>query len=375
MESRAERLETAGTIAGQVAHDFNNLLAPLVVYPEFIRDELPVDHPAKTYLDRIEEAAQKMAHINQDLLTMGRRGHYNQKIINLNSIVKQTISGLKPFPFSLAIDEKLEPNLMNFMGGSAQIYRAIFNLLNNAKESMHDDGRILVRTENYYVDNISLAYDCIPRGEYIKLTISDTGHGISDDIVQKIFDPFFTTKSTSRKRGSGLGLSVVDAVIRDHKGYIDLNSKIDEGTSFYIYLPAVRESLEGQESDLTSGGDEKILVVDDDEIQREVSSKLLLKLGYKVSTVESGEEAIEFVKKKPQDLLILDMVMPAGMDGTETYRQILRINPSQKAIIVSGFSESDRVLVVQKMGAKQFIKKPFTAEIMATAIRNELDIK
>ncbi|MCP4704864.1 MAG: PAS domain S-box protein, partial [candidate division Zixibacteria bacterium] len=285
MESRAGRLEMAGTIAGQVAHDFNNLLAPLVVYPGFVRDELPIDHPSKHYLDRIEEAAQKMANINQDLLTMGRRGHFDQKILNLNMIVKQAVTGIEPLPWTLTINLDLDPNIMNFRGGGAQIYRIIINLLNNAKESMQDDGHITVKTENYYVDDISIAYDRVPKGEYIKLTISDNGHGIADDIVQNIFDPFFTSKTANKKRGSGLGLSVVDAVIRDHLGFIDLSTELNEGTSFYIYFPAIRESIDNSEIDLACGGNESILVVDDDELQREVSSKLLQRLGYKVSTV------------------------------------------------------------------------------------------
>ncbi|MCP4650323.1 MAG: response regulator, partial [PVC group bacterium] len=135
-----------------------------------------------------------------------------------------------------------------------------------------------------------------------------------------------------------------------------------------------RESIDNSEIDLACGGNESILVVDDDELQREVSSKLLQRLGYKVSTVESGEEAIRFMNKIPQDVLILDMVMPPGIDGTETYRQIRKIYPGQKAIVVSGFSESDRVIEIQKMGVKQFIKKPFTANVLAMAIRSELDI-
>jgi len=373
LESRAERLETAGTIAGQVAHDFNNLLAPLMAYPDFIRDELPRNHPSLQYLDQIEKAAQKIADINQDLLAMGRRGHYNQVVLNINTVVQHAFSELKPYPNTLACELDLSDDLMDILGGGAQLYRMISNLLYNAKDAIQDIGQITVRTENYYVDDVSVVYGRVPKGEYVKLTISDTGCGIPDDIVQKIFDPFFTTKATDKKRGSGLGMSVVDSVIKDHNGYIDLSTKVGKGTSFYIYFPITRESMDGRDSVETCGGNELILVIDDDVVQREVSTQLLKKLGYKVNSVESGEKAIEYLQENAQDLVIVDMVMPGGIDGAETYRHILEISPHQKAIILSGFSESDRVLEAQKLGAGAFVRKPVTKKSIANAVRTELD--
>ncbi|RKX22879.1 MAG: hypothetical protein DRP35_00845 [Candidatus Zixiibacteriota bacterium] len=373
LESRAQRLETAGTIAGQVAHDFNNLLAPLMAYPEIIRDELPKNHSTLKYLDQIEQASHKIAEINQDLLTMGRRGHYNQNVLNLNTIIQNSLEELKPYSKTLAFEINLSDDLMDILGGGAQLHRMISNLLHNAIDAMQDIGQITIKTENYYVDDVSIVYGLVPKGEYVKLTISDTGCGISDDIVQKIFDPFFTSKTTDKKRGSGLGMSVVDAVIKDHNGYIDLSTKIGEGTSFYIYFPITRESMDNQVSGKICGGNETILIVDDDDMQREVSSQMLKKLGYKISTVKNGEKAVEFLRENPQNLVILDMVMPNGIDGTETYRQILEINSDQKAIILSGYSESDRVFEVQKLGAGAYVKKPITKKVIGAAVRTELD--
>jgi CheY-like chemotaxis protein len=230
-----------------------------------------------------------------------------------------------------------------------------------------------MKTENYYADDTSVAYGRVPKGEYVKLTVSDNGCGIPDDIILKILDPFFSTKTTDKKRGSGLGLSVVDAVMRDHNGYLDLDSTVGHGTSFFLYFPVTREEAGEVESEYRAGGDEKVLVVDDDEIQREVTTQLLQKLGYRVNSVECGETALEFLRNAPQDLVILDMVMPGGIDGTETYRRILEISPQQKAIILSGFSESDRVLKVQKLGAGAFVRKPVSKRAIAAAIRSELD--
>ena len=373
LESRAERLEMAGTIAGQVAHDFNNLLAPLMAYPELIRDELPRNHSTLEYLDQIEEASHKIADINQDLLAMGRRGHHNQEVLNLNTVVQHALSELEPYPETLAFEIDLSDDLADILGGGAQLHRMIGNLLHNAMDAMQDIGQITVKTENYYVDNVSIVYGRVPKGKYVKLTISDTGCGIPDDIIQKIFDPFFTSKTTDKKRGSGLGLSVVDAVVKDQNGHIDLSTKVGEGTSFYVYFPVTRKSADSRDSIEAFGGNESILVVDDDDTQREVSSRLLTKLGYDVSSVESGEQAIEFLRENPQDLVILDMVMPGGIDGAEIYRRILEVSPNQKAIIMSGFSESDRVIEAQKLGVGAFVRKPVTKSVIGTAVRTELD--
>lgn len=373
LESRAERLETAGTIAGQVAHDFNNLLAPIMAYPEFIHDELPHDNQAHAFLDAIESAAKKIADINQDLLTMGRRGHYSLEVINLNRIVLQAVLGMESRSDTVIYNTDLCEDLMSIKGGDAQIHRMLLNLLVNAQDAMEDMGQITIKTENYYADDTSVAFGRVPRGEYVKLTVSDNGCGIPDDIIEKILDPFFTTKTADRKRGSGLGLSVVDAVVKDHNGYLDLRSKVGHGTSFYLYFPVTREDSGIDESEHLAGGTEKVLVVDDDETQREVVLKLLKKLGYRVSSVESGERAIEFLVENPQDLVVLDMIMPGGIDGTETYRQILDINPHQKAIILSGLSESDRVLEAQMLGAGAFVRKPVTKSVIAAAVRTELD--
>lgn len=375
LASRAQRLETAGKIAGQVAHDFNNLLGPMIAYPEMIREELPADHSILPFIKDIENAAQQIAEINQQLLTLGRRGHYNQTILNLNHIVRQAVRDLGMLPDTLICELDLPENLFNIRGGSAQLHRVISNLLNNARDAMRDIGQITIKTENYYVDDVSITYERVPKGEYVKLTIADTGCGISDNIIQKIFDPFFTTKTTDKKRGSGLGMSVVDAVIKDHNGYIDLSTKVGQGTSFYIYFPITRAAIDNHDSEIIAGGNEKILIVDDDDLQRKVSKQLLAKLGYEVTTVESGEKAVELVRDNPQDLLVLDMIMPPGIDGTETYRRVSQINPSQKAIIVSGFSESNRVFEAHKLGVGAFVRKPLTQKALAAAVRTELDRK
>ncbi len=373
LESRAARLETAGTIAGQVAHDFNNLLAPIMAYPEFIHEDLPRDSQAHAYLDSIENAARRIAEINQDLLTMGRRGHYSQSVLNLNRLVRHAVREMATPANTVTFETDLCEDLMNIKGGNAQIHRMLANLLVNARDAVQEIGCVTIKTENFYADDTSIAYGRVPRGEYVRLTVSDNGCGIPDDIIQRILDPFFSTKKTNKKRGSGLGLSVVDAVMKDHNGYIDLYTSVGHGTSFFLYFPVTRVGADESESETVADGTETILVVDDDDIQREVLSQLLARLGYKVSLVNSGERAVEFLRRNPQDLVILDMVMPEGIDGAETYRRILNVNGSQKAIIVSGFSESERVKAVQELGAGAFVRKPVSKKVLAAAVRTELD--
>ncbi|RKX18930.1 MAG: hypothetical protein DRP51_08295 [Candidatus Zixiibacteriota bacterium] len=374
-ESRALRLESAGRVAGQIAHDFNNLLAPLVAYPDFIKEGLPANHPTLKYINDMEKSANQIAEINQQLLTLSRRGHYNQEILNLNEVIQFAIEEMGILPQTVVIETNFARNLMNIKGGASQINRILFNLIHNARDAMQDVGNICIKTENYYADNPTTNFGYIPKGEYIKVTISDIGCGIPEDICLNIFEPFFTTKSSDKRRGSGLGLSVVDAVMKDHDGYIDLQSSVGDGTSFYLYFPITRETIDSACEDEILGGTESILIVDDDKTQCDVALKLLKKLGYNATAINSGEQTVKYLKKNPQDLLLLDMIMPDGIDGTETFRQVIEMYPNQKAIIVSGYAESSRVEEARQLGIEMYIRKPLTLKLVASCIRKVLDKK
>jgi CheY-like chemotaxis protein len=356
-----------------VAHDFNNLLGPLVTYPDFIIRDLPPGHRAIPLLNDIRTASERMADINQQLLTLSRRGHYTQEAVNINDIILQALKQLQPVQEELVIRTDLSGNLMNIKAGPSQIHRVILNLIENARDAMNDVGQLTVRTENFYLDRSEKKYGEVPKGEYVKLTISDTGCGIPPEVQPKIFDPFFSTKTSDKKRGSGLGLSVVDSIVKDHNGYLDFQSSPGKGTSFHLYFPITRESIDISADEEVAGGTESVLVVDDDGIQREVILKLLGELGYTACAAESGEKAVELLADQPHDLLLLDMVMPSGIDGTETYREALKLRPSQKAIIVSGFSETERVKEALDLGAGEYMRKPLTLKAIAAAVRKELD--
>lgn len=242
LENRAQRLETAGQVAGQVAHDFNNLLAPLVSYPELIRDSLTVDHPALTYLTSIEKAAARIADINQQLLTLGRRGHFHEELVNLNEIAAQVVQDTKITDTCPNCILNLGEPLQHISGSAAQLHRVIANLLVNARDAVVDNpagnGRIVVTTENVTLTASSDQNSSLPAGQFVRLSVSDNGCGIAPADLERIFDPFFTTKKTDRRRGSGLGLSVVNSVVQDHGGHIDVSSRRGEGTTFSVYFPA-----------------------------------------------------------------------------------------------------------------------------------------
>jgi CheY-like chemotaxis protein len=250
------------------------------------------------------------------------------------------------------------------------------NLVSNAAEAMPEGGTITIRTSNEYIDTPRQGYDIVEEGDYVVFHISDTGIGIPEKDLKRIFEPFYTKKIMGRS-GTGLGMSVVWATVKDHKGYIDVVSTTGSGTTFTLYFPATRE-IESQDADVWSFKDymakgERILVVDDVSEQRQIASVMLRRLGYAVESAASGEEAVAMAKQDTPDLVVLDMIMDPGMDGLETYRQLLDINAGQKAIIASGFSESEKVRTALRIGAGAYLKKPYLLEKIGMAVRAELD--
>jgi two-component system cell cycle sensor histidine kinase/response regulator CckA len=381
--NRAEKMESLGTLAGGVAHDLNNVLGVLVGYSELIREELPVDSSLKKYADNLLQSSMKASAIIQDLLTLARRGVSVSKVVDLNRLVFDYLRSLeftklKSYHPNVKIWTELEDGLLNIKGSPIHLGKTIMNLVSNASESISDHGEITIKTANRYLDHPIRGYDTMEEGDYVLLLVSDTGIGISANDLGKIFEPFYTKKVMGRS-GTGLGLAVVWGTVKDHSGYIDVRSEEGKGTTFTLYFPVTREEpakFEKATSPIAyrSRG-ESILVVDDVKEQREMVMNMLGKLGYQVAAIAGGEEAVEYLKNKKADLIVLDMIMDPGIDGMETYRRILEINPGQKAVIVSGFSETDRVRNAQKMGAGAFVRKPYILEKIGLAVRKELDRK
>ncbi len=382
---RARQMEAIGTLAGGVAHDLNNILSGIVSYPDLLLMQLPEDSPLRRPISTIQESGEKAAAIVQDLLTLARRGVAAKETINLNSVILDYLGSpefakLRSFHPEVQIKTDLKQDVLSISGSPVHLSKMLMNLVSNGAEAMPEGGTLSIGTENRYVDRPAGWYDTIQEGDYTVLTVADGGVGMTDDEIERIFEPFYT-KKVMGKSGTGLGMAVVWGTVKDHSGYIDISSSPGNGTTFTIYFPATREKREKIEglpflhSEDYMGNGESILVIDDVMQQREIASWILSELGYSVNTASSGEEALEYLRNNSTDLVILDMIMDPGIDGLETYKRILELHPGQKAIISSGFSETDRVKRAQEMGAGQYIRKPYTLNKIGMAVKKALGLE
>ena len=377
---QAKKMKAIGTLAGGVAHDLNNILSGIVSYPDLILIDLPKDSPLVEPLRTIQESGKKAAAIVQDLLTLARRGVSISEVVNLNDIINEYLESpqlakLKSFHPLVEVQTHLDSALLNIKGSPVHLSKTVMNLVSNAAEAMLEGGTIIIRAENQYIDQPIKGYDDVEEGDYVVLTVSDSGIGIPPEEISQIFEPFYTKKVMGRS-GTGLGMAVVWGTVKDHKGYIHVESGIGRLTTFKLYFPVTREKEAKYNANKQSvdyhGNGESILVVDDVKEQREIASKILSQLGYSVTTAESGEQALELLKKGPVDLVVLDMIMVPGIDGLETYERIIELNPKQRAIIASGYSETDRVKKAQRLGAGKYVKKPYTVRKIGLAVKGEL---
>jgi CheY-like chemotaxis protein len=373
-------MESLGLLAGGVAHDLNNILSGIVSYPELLLLDLPEESKFRKPIETIQDSGHRAAAIVEDLLTVARGVATTKEPLNLNDLVGDYLHSpefnkLNQFHPIITIKTNLGSDLFNVNGSPVHIRKAVMNLVSNASEAIEGSGNVTISTMNRYIDRPLRGYDDVYIGEYVVLSVSDDGSGISSDDLERIFEPFYTKKVMGRS-GTGLGLAVVWNVVQDHKGYIDVTTG-KNGTTFRLYFPITREKISGKNLAITiedfKGDGETILVVDDVASQRDISCKMLDTLGYKTKAVSSGEEAVEYLKENAVDLLLLDMIMDPGLNGRETYERVIRNHPNQKAIIISGFTETNDVKKAQKLGAGKYIKKPVTLEKIGLAVKEELE--
>jgi len=378
--NRAGKMEALGQLAGGVAHDLNNVLGILTGYSELLLMEIPKGQRARGHVEKILHSTEKGAAIIQDLLTLARRGVTVADVVNLNDIVTVFLKTpifekIKAHHPRVTFRTECDRSLLNIKGSTVHLEKTLMNLVSNAAESIAGAGEVFIRTQSRYLDKAVRGYDEVKEGDYAVLTVSDTGMGIAVENREKIFEPFYTKKTMGRS-GTGLGLAIVWGTVKDHNGYIDVKSNLGEGTTFTLYFPVTREELiapqQKEPIERYMGNGESVLVVDDIAEQRDIASRLLTQLGYKVQAFSSGEEAVEYLKHHKADILVLDMIMAPGIDGLETYVRVLEIHPKQKAILVSGFSETDRVREAQRRGAGAYVKKPYLTGKIGLAIRDEL---
>ncbi|WP_319409474.1 histidine kinase N-terminal 7TM domain-containing protein [uncultured Desulfosarcina sp.] len=378
---RVEKMEVIGTLAGGVAHDLNNILSGLVGYPELLLMDLQENSHLRKPLLTIQKSGEKASAIVQDLLTLTRRGVAVSEVVNLNHIISDYLESPEQekvayYNPDVRIEADLDADLLHIIGSPVHLSKTVMNIVKNASEAMPQGGKIHISTCNQYLDTSINGYDYIDEGDYVVLSVSDTGTGISPEDKERIFEPFYT-KKVMGKSGTGLGMAVVWGTVKDHNGYIDVQSIEGKGTTFRLYFPITRKGLSEEKSALPienyRGTGESILIVDDVEEQRELASSMLQKIGYRVHIVRSGEEAIDYLTTNEVDILLLDMIMAPGMDGLDTYKKIIELHPNQKAIIASGYSETERVKELQRLGAGAYVKKPYTLEKIGMAVKKELE--
>ena len=375
---QARKMEAIGTLTGGVAHDFNNLLQAINGYTQLLIMDKPEDDPDRRSLTAIQQSGKRAADLVRSLLLFSRKADSERKPMELNQEVERARTILeRTIPKMIEIDIQLGGRLWTISADPVQMEQILLNLGTNAADSMLDGGKLTIETANITLDEdfAKNHLDAQP-GRYVQLTISDTGHGMDRETQEKIFEPFFTTKEFGK--GTGLGLASVYGIVKSHGGYIHCYSEIGQGTIFKIYFPAMDLPVDKAEKDIIAkpprGGDETILIVDDEEAIRGFAQQALMAFGYKVFTASTGEEALEVYRdqKKNIDLVITDIGMP-GMGGHRLLRELLQINPEEKVIIASGYSINSQVIESKTSGAKGYVGKPYQLADLMNSVRAVLD--
>ncbi|MGD9221624.1 MAG: response regulator [Desulfobacteraceae bacterium] len=374
---RAQRMETIGTLAGGVAHDLSNILSAIVSYPDLLLMDISPDSPLYDPLLKIKGAGNRAAAIVQDLLTLSRRGVLIADVIDINDTVDLFLNSpecddlMERHP-GITIKKALHWQGVRIKGSPVHLAKTLMNVVFNSAEAIVDRGFIRITTGKQTISSGQHDSD-----DYAVLTVEDNGHGIATEDLERVFEPFFT-KKVMGKSGTGLGMAIVWAAMQDHKGFIEIDSCVGQGTTVRLYFPATLEErkfpLPVGDPMQYDGNGASVLIVDDDEEHREIAIRMLTRLGYSVEATENGEAAVaKFEENYRPDIVMLDMMLGSGLDGLETYRRILKISPGQKAIISSGYSESARVRKARRMGVGAYVKKPYSIIEIGAAVRYEID--
>lgn len=380
---RAQRMEAMGQLASGVAHDLNNILSGIVTLPQLLLMDIPEDSPARKPLSQIQESGKRAAGIVQDMLTLARSGIQVGEPIDLKATIEQYLESQEHKELArlhphITFTKDLTEEKMLVKGAQVQLFSVLMNLITNAAEAIKNKGEITILLTSVYVDKPFGTYDSVKEGDYLRLDIKDNGQGISREDMSHIFEPFYTRKEMGRS-GTGLGMAIVWNAIQDHMGYIDLTSEVNKGTTVSLYFPITREFIDQElPESITStqnlnGNGEHILIVDDIKSQRDIASSILNKLNYTTATLEAGEKVLDYLENNKADLIIMDMIMEPGIDGLETCNRVFSKYPEAIILITSGYSESEKVRTAIKLGAKQYIKKPYSIETIGMAMKSLLN--
>ena len=374
---QAQRMEAIGTLAGGIAHDFNNILYPIIGYSEMTLDDLPQGSTARSNLEQVLKASFRAKELVRQIITFTRQGDSERAAVSLQHIIRESLQFLRAtLPSTVEVSQYIDNTCRQVLADAGQIHQVMMNLCINAYHAMGEKGGTLeVRLkETAFLPQDSLSYPDMKPGAYLKLSISDTGHGMDCKVMERIFDPYFTTKEIGK--GTGLGLSVVHGIVRSHKGHIEVYSEPGKGSAFHIYLPMIEDKARDKRitDQPVPGGKERILLVDDEIQIVEMMSYVLGHLGYTVSARTSSLEALEIFRSSPQsfDLVITDMTMP-NMTGLELSEELMRIRPDIPILLCTGFSERVTEKKIKESGIRELLMKPAPIKEIADAVRRILD--
>jgi len=381
---RADRMMSLGLLAQGVAYELNNILGPAVGYLDILSQEFSADPQARQLLEQMKKATRQAVELVRDLQIIGGVGERPSDMVDINDVIRRflgsaTCREIRQINPRLRLEVELAEEPMTVRGSANLLEKMLANLVRNAAESIEGEGRVTISTGRRKMEQMIGLFEHGSPGEYVVISVADTGPGMTPAQLERVFEPFYSTRGGKKAAGRGLGLTLVYRIVKDHGGYIDVQSAPQRGTTFKVFLPQepVAEEASGEAPDLT--GTELVLVVDDHEEQRKVAAALLGNLGYEVVTVESGRAAVKYFQERAArrerlpDVVVLDMILADDFDGLETYRELLRIRPGQKAVLVSGFAETDRMVAARRLGAGHTVRKPYSLETLARAVRAELD--
>ena len=375
---QSQKMEAIGTLAGGIAHDFNNILTAIIGFSEMAMMKLDSDNPAVHDLERLQSASIRATELVKQILSFSRKSEPERKPVQLTSVVEEVLKLLRSsLPSTIEIHQHITtiPNGDTVLADSTQLHQVLMNLGANAAHAMRAKGGILsVSLSDLEADEslVSLYPDLTP-GPYVRLTVSDTGHGMEDSVKERIFDPYFTTKKVGE--GTGMGLAVVQGIIKSHGGAIRVYSELGQGTTFHIFLPKIEEEC-GQEATVDEsiyGGTERILFVDDEEMLAELGQELITSLGYTVTATTNSNDALKLFSTDPNafDLVITDMTMP-GLTGMELSAELMAIRPDIPIILCTGFCEHINEKLAKENGVHNFLMKPYGRSTLSITIRNAL---
>ncbi|MGO9569460.1 MAG: PAS domain S-box protein [Desulfomonilaceae bacterium] len=376
---QAQKMEAIGTLAGGIAHDFNNLLTVVLGFSELLLIGKDERDPSYADLQKINQAARSGADLVKSILAFGRKTEVNLRPLNLNHEIEQVKKLLtRTIPKMIDIELVLCKDLATVSGDPTQVEQILMNLALNANDAMPDGGKLTIETANVALDEeYSRMHLGAKPGDYVLLSVSDSGHGMGEETLQHIFEPFYTTKETGR--GTGLGLAMVHGIVQQHNGYITCHTEAGAGSTFKIYLPVIPTEVESEtpaERLIPARGTETILLVDDEELIRDLGKRILERSGYIVLTAANGKDALNVYKEEGNkiSLVILDLVMPE-MGGKQCFQELLRINPQVKVLLASGYTSGGTLKDDTELSARGFVGKPYDMKQMLQTVREILDLE